>query len=201
MKYLRSIFSGPISALSIVILSTPFWRLRVEDEALLLAIGWTTAWAIFEIIWLLRKRSATPRLLTHLRWGPAAVLLIFIGVVLSYDNIQIYQSRQVMKNYIYYGSYSDSEFEELPLYNNYRGFCGNGALALYYQNYIDTALEGFKSDSPIVRLRALKASHNVSSWEFDERYTRLLGEALVDSDLDVAELACEYRPGCANSCP
>jgi hypothetical protein len=193
MKYFRIIFSGPLSALSIVILSAPFWRLRVEDEALLLAIGWTIAWAIFEIIWLIRKQSPSPRLLTHLRWGPAAVLLIFIGVVVSYDKIQIYQSKQTIRNYVYSGSYSDSEFEELSLYNNYRGWCGNGAFAVYHENYIDTALEGFKSDSPAVRLRALKASHKVSSLEFDERYTRLIHEALLDSDPEVASLAFQYK--------
>ena len=195
MKRFRSIFSGPISALSIVILSTPFWRLRVEDETLVIAIGWTMAWAIFEIIWLLRRQSSNPRLLTHLRWGPAAVLLICIGVVASYDNIRIYQSRQAIKNYIHYGSYSDSEFEELRLYNDYRGWCGNGGVAAYYENYIDSGIEGFQSDSPAVRLRALKFSHRLSFGSTDDRYDKLIDRALTDSDLAVANLACDYKFG------
>jgi hypothetical protein len=193
MKYLRSILSGPISALSIVILSTPFWWLRFEDVSLLVAIGWTIGWAIFEIVWVIRKQSSTPRLLTHLRWGPVAVLLIFIGVVVSYDNIRIYQSKQAIKNYIYYGSDSDSEFDDLRLHTEYRGWCGNGTVEAYYETYIDTALEGFESESPAVRLRALRFAHSLSFGSFDDRYRRLIDRAFFDSDLTVARLAHGYR--------
>ena len=190
MRYLRSILSGPVSALAIVILSAPFWCLRIQDEVVVLAIGWTIAWAIVEVASLIRKQPTTPRLLTHLRWGPAAVLLIFVVVVVSYYNIQIYQSRQAAKNYIYYDP--ESDLTTLDLHVSYRGWCGNGAFSDSYGSLIETALEGFENNSPEVRLRALRLANSLSYGAYDDRYGRLLERALADSDPAVTCLADHY---------
>jgi hypothetical protein len=116
---------------------------------------------------------------------------MFIAVTLSYDTIRIHQSRQDLKNYNYYGS-KEAELPRLELHTDYRGWCGNGAFAADYTNYIDTAVEGFQSESSEVRMRALKVGHDLAFQTSDERYEGMIRAALNDDDAAVRELACSY---------
>jgi hypothetical protein len=191
MKCLRIILSGPLSALSIFVISAPFWWVPFAGLSVFLVPVWLILWVIFELIWILRRQSPPSRILTHLCWGPLMTLLIFIAVTLSYDTIRIHQSRQDLKNYIYYGS-TEAEFSSLELHTDYRGWCGNGVFSADYANYIDTAVEGFQSESPEVRMRALKASHYLAFQASDERYEGLIQSALNDGDAAVRALACSY---------
>ena len=192
MKYLRSIFSGPLSALSIVVLACPFWWVPFAGLSVFLVPAWTLVWLVFEVVWIVRGQSSTPRLLTHLRWGPLVTLLIFMGVTLAYDTIRIHQSKRAISNYVYYGSDNGSELQKLELHSDYRGWCGNGLFSSYYEHYVDSAREGFQSESPSVRMRALKASHYLAFQYSDERYTELIQAALSDSDPAIRTLACSY---------
>ena len=191
MKCLRTILSGPLSALSIFVISAPFWWVPFAGLSIFLVPVWVILWMIFELIWIHRGQPSPPRILTHLRWGPLLTLLMFIAVTLSYDTIRIHQSRQDLKNYIYYGS-NEAELPRLELHTDYRGWCGNGAFAADYANYIDTAVEGFQSESSEVRMRALKVGHDLAFQTSDERYEGMIRAALNDDDAAVRELACSY---------
>jgi hypothetical protein len=192
MKYVKLV-AGPVSALSITALASPFWWLRMSDEPYYFAIGWTVVWLIVEVIFILRKQTTPSRLLTHLRWGPIAVMLIALSTVLTFDQVKTYLSKHQISQYVYYGLPGMEITGRLDLYSNYRGWCGNGMAYAVYDTYIDTATEGFDSSDPAVRLRALKVSHEISSWDRDQRFDRLLDKALEDVDPTVQALAFEYK--------
>jgi len=192
MKYIRLV-AGPVSALSIIALASPFWWLRISDEPYYVAIGWTMVWLMVEVVFILRRQSTPSRLLTHLRWGPIAVMLIAISTVVTFDQVKTYRSKHQISQYVYYGLPGEEIAGKLDLYSNYRGWCGNGMFYAIYDTYIDTAAEGFDSSDPAVRLRSLKVSHEISTLDHDQRFDRLLNRAVEDDDPVVQALACEYQ--------
>jgi hypothetical protein len=81
----------------------------------------------------------------------------------------------------------------LLLYNNYRGWCGNGGSDVLYNNYIDTTLEGFDSEDPAIRKRALETAIYLSFGSTDDQFYWLIDKARFDIDPTVQALARNHR--------
>jgi hypothetical protein len=151
-------------------------------------IGWFAA----EAICLLGVKSITRRLLTHLRFGPIVILFVALTTVVAYDQFMIFRSRQLIRDYVYNSETVDYVPEDLRLNTNYRGWCGNGYFEAIAETYIDTAMEGFESEDPSVRLRSLKMSRRVASLSEAPQFPAMMRRALNDSDFAVREYACDY---------
>ena len=192
MKYIGIIY-GPLSALSIILLTESFWWLRVSNYSTELALLWGIVWLATEIVWLVYLQGRVPRLLSHLRWGPFVVLFVALTVVTAFDQLNLLYSRHQLRQYIYYGAEYPSPMSNLLLYNNYRGWCGNGGVDVLYNNYIDTTREGFESEDPAIRKRALETAIYLSLGSTDDRFLWLIDKARFDFDPTVQAIARNHR--------
>lgn len=124
---------------------------------------WVAAWILLETQSLGRSARRHARLLSHLRYGPAAVLLLSVGAVVATDQLAIQYSRWQIVRYIH----SDTPPLEEPsfhLYNDDRGWCGNGLAAREYELYGATPAAYYEDPDPAVRARAVHASVRVYDW-------------------------------------
>ncbi len=158
---------------------------------LLVAILWIATWAYLEIM---RHRQSTrqrPRLLTHLRYGPIAVVVFSLATLLCYDTMMIQYSRWQIVRYIHSNA-SPREELNLDLHNNFRGFCGNGMAAHTYALYGTTPAEYIDDPDPLVIARAVKASIYVYDWinHSSEGPSRdVIRKAMADENPLVREIA------------
>ena len=157
------------------------------------SVLWMALWAFLEIR---SDRSGwpIPKVLTHLRYGPVAIVALSIAMILVYDAVLIQCSRWQIDYYVH----SDAPVTELPelrLHNNDRGFCGNGKAATEYALYGDAAAAYFADPDPAIRARALQASMYVYDWinhPKDGPSIVVLNKAASDPDPMVRDIAARY---------
>jgi hypothetical protein len=158
------------------------------------SVIWMAVWAFLEIRTDRRSGLPVPRLLTHLRYGPVAIMALSIAMILAFDSMLIQYSRWQIVRYVH----SDapvSEWPTLRLHNNDRGFCGNGMAANEYALYGDTAAASFDDPNPATRARALQASMYVYDWinhPNDGPAIVVLNKAVSDPDPMVRDIAARY---------
>ena len=156
---------------------------------------WIIAWACLEVMAHRRSGRQRPRLLTHLRYGPLATLLLSLATIIISDMMLIQYSRWQIVRYIH----SDAPPQERPefdLHNNYRHWCGNGVAANEYALYGETPAAYSDDPDPAVRARALQASIYVYDWlnhPGDGPSIDVLRKAVNDSDPLVRNIAIEYQ--------
>ena len=161
----------------------------------IIAMLWMVLWALLEIRSFRRYTRPAPKLLTHLRYGPIAVLVLSVAAILASDFFLIQYSRWRIVRYIN----SDAAVNELPslrLYNNDRGWCGNGMAATEYALYGSTPAAYIDDPDPATRARALQASMYVYDWLNQPRTgpsIDALNKAAADPDPMVREIAARYR--------
>lgn len=199
MKPLR-IVAALLSAFAVLPLASLLHEAHPPDDLwVVLACSWLALWAVFEVA-AAHLGSAHllgfPRLLTHLRYAPLAVLVVALGAIVTYDQGMILRSRFAIRGYVY-GAHSPAlPMPALNLHNDHRGWCGNGYSAELYALYGDTAAEAFDDADPAVRARSLRASIEVYDWlngAEDGAFPPLLERAASDPDPLVRRLAAEYR--------
>ena len=155
---------------------------------------WMALWAFLEIRSRRRFTRAVPKLLTHLRYGPIAILVLSITAILATDFLLIQYSRWQLIRYIH----SDASVAERPslrLHNTYRGWCGNGSSANEYLLYGDTAAAYIDDADPATRARAVQASMYVYDWlniPHDGPSIDALKKAIEDPDPMVRDIAAQY---------
>lgn len=165
------------------------FKIQLITAAFLIAL-----WAILEVRNHRRFALPTARVLTHLRYGPIAVFAFYIATVIAFDFAMTQYSRWQIISYVY----SDAPVTEMPsfrLHNDYRHWCGNGAVAREYELYGDTAAAFIDSSDPATRARALKASMFVYDWLNDPKTgpaIEALKKATADPDAMVRDIAEEY---------
>lgn len=155
---------------------------------------WMALWAFLEIRSFRRIGLPIPKLLTHLRYGPIAILVFSIATILASDVLLIQYSRWQIVRYIH----SDAPVTERPslkLHNNYRGWCGNGMPANEYDLYGDTPAAYIDDPDPATRARALQASMDVYDWlnqPNDGPSIDVLKKAAADPDPMVRDIAAKF---------
>lgn len=154
---------------------------------------WMATCVFLELRSLRRAGLPTPKLLTHLRYGPIAVLVLSIATILATDHLLIQYSRWELARWIQ-GAPTGIELQSLKLHNNYRGWCGNGWSANEYYLYGDTAAAYIDDPAPAIRARALQASVYVYDWSnepSDGPIITALRKATTDSDPMVRDIAAQ----------
>jgi hypothetical protein len=147
------------------------------------------------------EKVARSRILTHLRYGPAAVTFLWIGFVPLFDAAMIEFSRQKIRNYVYNGSRSAGEPDLMLLHNNDRGWCGNGASATYEHLYYPTASAGLQDPDPAVRALSFLASAEVRDFLNGSRGFRSdTAAACRDESAFVRNTVDQYLAGSNSSC-
>jgi len=165
-------------------------KLKLSTAAL-----WMATWALLELRNLTRSGRPTPKLLTHLRYGPVAILIFSVATILASDFLLIQYSRWQLVRWIH----SDAPVTERPplkLHNNDRGWCGNGRSANEYDLYGDTAAAYIDDADPAIRARALQASMYVYDWlnhPNDGPSIAALKKATTDPDPMVRNLAAHFN--------
>ena len=156
---------------------------------------WMTTWALLELRSARRLAHPTPKVLTHLRYGPIAVVVFSIITCLASDMFLIQYSKWQLVRWIH----SDAPVTATPefrLHNNYRGWCGNGFGANEYYLYGSTPAAYIDDADPAVRARALQASMYVYDWmnePADGPSIEALKKATTDSDPTVRHIAAKFR--------
>jgi len=156
---------------------------------------WLAAWALLELAACRRSGRQRPRLLTHLRYGPAAVLVLSFAAILASDALLIQRSRWQIVRYIH-GDAPPRERPSFDLHNNYRHWCGNGYVAQEYYLYGATPAAHFDHPDPAVRARALHASISVYDGLNNPGTgpsIEVLRKAANDPDPLVRGIAAEYQ--------
>jgi len=167
----------------------------VFNLKLIAAALWMLTWALLELRNTTRAGRPTPKLLTHLRYGPIAILIFSVATILASDFLLIQYSRWQIVRWIH----SDAPVTEklsLKLHNDYRGWCGNGFSANEYDLYGDTAAAYIDDADPAIRARALQASMYVYDWlnhPNDGPSIDALKKATSDPDPMVREIAAEFN--------
>lgn len=174
------------------------------DPGLWVLGGWLVVWLLCELIDYRRgaggKRSL---LLLHLRYAPLATYVFFLIWLAPSEQLMIEHSRGQITRYVYSDATPYLE-PDLELYNNYKGWCGNGFAAHEYQLYGETAAAGFESDDPHVRARAFQASRVAYDWlnqPADGPFIEVLRQARVDPDPLVRKLAADHCLELNGHCP
>jgi len=171
----------------------PFDELAFNVKFVTAAL-WMATWALLELRGVWRVGQPTPKLLTHLRYGPVAILVFSVATIIASDLFMIQYSRWQLVNWIH----SDAPVTERPsltLHNNDRGWCGNGRTASRYYLYGDTAAAYIDDADPAVRARALQASKYVYDWlnhPDDGPSITALKKATTDSDPTVRTIAAKF---------
>lgn len=155
---------------------------------------WVVAWMSLEALALKRSARQRPRLLSHLCYGPVAVLLLSVAAVPATDQALIEYSRWQIVRYIHSDAPPRAE-PSFELYNDDRGFCGNGMAARKYALYGATPAAYYDDPDPAVRARAVQASARVYDWinsPGDGPAWDVLMKARDDPDPLVREAAAEH---------
>jgi hypothetical protein len=177
--------------------SQRFWYESLSVQIrVITATLWMVSWALLEIRSHYRRFTRpAPKLLTHLRYGPIAVLILsFVTIPIS-DVLMIQHSHWEMIRYVH----SDAPVTERPslkLHNNYRGWCGNGWSASEYWLYGDAAAAYIDDSDPAIRARSLQLSMYVYDWinnPGDGPSIAALKKALADPDPTVRDIAARFN--------
>lgn len=154
---------------------------------------WIFCLFISEILAYFAIVVSTSRLLKHLRYAPIAVYAFAMCAVPISDQLAIEYSKYQIRNYVYANSDLIEE-PKLKLHNNYRHWCGNGAIGWQNYLYFETASEGFEHENPHIRARALLMSSKVNNaWNGgDERFDKYLKDSCRDQSRIVFEIANKY---------
>lgn len=156
---------------------------------------WMLTWALLEFRRARRMDQPTQKLLTHLRYGPIAILAFSVVTIIAFDFLEIQYSKWQLVSWIH----SDAPVTETPsftLHNNDRGWCGNGRSATEYDLYGATAAAYIDDPDPAIRARALQASMYVYDWlnnPYDGPSITALRKASMDSDPTVRDIAAHFR--------
>lgn len=156
---------------------------------------WMATWALLELRNLTRAGWPTPKLLTHLRYGPIAIFVFSVATILASDFLLIQYSRWQIVRWIHRDA-PVTERPALKLHNNDRGWCGNGRSATEYDLYGDTAAAYIDDPDPATRARALQASMYVYDWlnnPNDGPSIAALKKATSDPDPMVRNIAAEFN--------
>ena len=156
---------------------------------------WMALWVFLEILNFNRFTRRAPRLLSHLRYGPIAVVFFFFVSLVATDFALVQYSRLKIVSYIHSDA-SVTERAELELHNPDRSWCGNGHAATEYYLYGDTAAAYIDDPDPAVRARALQASIQIYDWlnqPGDGPSIDALRKALSDPDPMVREIATKFN--------
>ena len=165
----------------------------VFNLRLIAAVLWIATWAFLELR-NVRAGRPTPKLLTHLRYGPIAVLIFSVATILASDFLLIQYSRWQLVRWIHSDAPVTEKFS-LKLHNNYRGWCGNGFSANEYDLYGDTAAAYIDDADPAIRARSLQASIYVYDWlnkPNDGPSMVALKKATSDPDPTVRDIAAQF---------
>src|SRR5688500_694004 len=173
-----------------------FLRFDTRDKVVFwLSVCWIISNIVLEIVAYFSEnfRFRFPKLLTNLRYAPIVGFILSWFLILIYDAGRIEYSKQQIRNYIFADSQSIKK-PDFPLYNNYRHWCGNGAIAQENYLYFGTASEGINDENPYVRARSLLMSSEVNNFfnGGDERFENFLANSCRDSDQIVREAAESY---------
>jgi len=158
------------------------------------AVLWMATWALLELRSFRRMGQPTAKLLTHLRYGPIAILMFSVATIVASDFLLIQYSRWQLVRWIH----SDAAVTEQPqfrLHNNDRGWCGNGMSAHRYDLYGDIPAAYIDDPDPAIRARALEASMYVYDWlnqPNDGPSIAALKKAASDPDPMVREIAAKF---------
>ena len=164
------------------------------NPRLIAAALWLTTWGLLELRALGRVGQPTPKLLTHLRYGPIAILILSIATIIASDQFLIQYSRWELVRWIH----SDAPVTALPpfaLHNTDRGWCLNGSSATRYYLYGNTPAAYKNDPDPAIRARALQASMYVYDWinhPNDGPSIAVLQKARTDPNATVREIAAQY---------
>ena len=156
---------------------------------------WIATCVFLELRSLRRVGLPTPKLLTHLRYGPIAVLVFSIAMILATDQFLIQYSRWQIVRWIHSDA-AVTELQSLKLHNNDRGWCGNGRSSTEYYLYGDTAAAYIDDPDPAIRARALQASMYVYDWmnrPNDGPSMVALQKAAADPDQRVRDIAVKIK--------
>jgi hypothetical protein len=166
--------------------------------------GWLAVWLLCELIAYRRGSGGKPvLLLAHLRYAPLATCGFFLIWLIPSEQLVIEHSRGQITRYVYSDAPPQVE-PKFELYNDYKGWCGNGFAAHEYWLYGETAAAGFESDDPHVRARAFQASRIVYDWinqAPDGPFMKVLHKARVDPDPLVRKLAADHCSEMYVNCP
>jgi hypothetical protein len=165
--------------------------------------GWLVAWLLCELIVYRRSDGKRSLPLLHLRYAPLAVYAFYLICLVPSEQLIIEYSRWQITRYVYSDAPPQAE-PKFDLYNNYKGWCGNGFAAHEYWLYGETAAAGFESDDPYVRARAFKASWLVYDWINDPPdgpFVEVLRKARVDPDPLVRKLVADHCSELYVNCP
>ncbi len=173
--------------------SSRYSELRLA-ATLFVTFLWLAVW--FHLEMKNRHRVGRPsKVLTHLRYGPIATMIVGIAAIIAFDALLIQYSRWEIVHYIH----SNASLAQQPtfkLHNNYRHWCGNGMAAAEYELYGDVPEPYFDSPDAVTRARALRASMAVYDWinhPADGPSTRVLKRAVNDPDPLVKKIALEFQ--------
>lgn len=156
-------------------------------------IFWLAVYLILETALFFQNNFRFNRLLTHFRYAPFAIIFFSCVIVFVFDLAMIEYSKWEIRNYVF--SKSETVVEpDFRLHNNYRHWCGNGAVAQENYLYFETASEGGNDENPYVRSRSLLMSADVQNLfnGGDERFNRLLAKSCSDSSSVVRDAAEQY---------
>lgn len=158
--------------------------LRFDTRATVLFwtfIIWLLTYVLLEFLACRHADFRFSRVLTNFRYAPIAILIFSALIVTVFDFAMIEHSKYQIRTYVF----SDSEKVVRPdflLFNNDRGWCGNGVAAHENYLYFDTAAEGINRENPYVRARSLLIAAKVRNWinGGDRRFDAFLEESLND---------------------
>ena len=172
-----------------------YWYDLAFKVRVITVVLWIATWALLELRNVTRAGRPTPKLLTHLRYGPIAILVFSVATILASDFLLIQYSRWQLVRWIHSDAPVTEKFS-LKLHNNYRGWCGNGFSANEYGLYGDTAAAYIDDADPAIRARALHASMYVYDWlnkPNDGPSIVALKKATSDPDPIVRDIAAQYN--------
>ncbi|MEZ5428508.1 MAG: hypothetical protein R2747_19715 [Pyrinomonadaceae bacterium] len=167
-----------------------------------LIIGWISAHLAFELGNFLFRNFKFQRTLKHLRYSSMAIFILSASMVPAFDQAMIAYSKMQIRNYVFSNSGSVEKPDQI-LYNDYRHWCGNGAIAREEDLYLGTALEGVDSQKPEIRARSLLMAFMVRDW-INGSKPKIMQQALAktcqDADLMVRDLAENYLNSRSSNC-
>lgn len=164
-------------------------------------IFWLAAYFVLEFSAFFSKGFKFKRLLTNFRYAPIAAFISSIFIIAAFDLTMIEYSKWEIRNYIYSSS-QNVEKPDFKLFNNYRHWCGNGAVAQENYLYFDTAAEGINDENPYVRSRSLLMAADVQNWlnGGDVRFDRFIEQSCQDSNQIVRKTVESLLKDSTKSC-
>jgi hypothetical protein len=176
------------------------WELQ-ETALMAASLIWLVPLTVLEIICLLSNKNPLPKVTTHLRYAPIAVVCFFGAAMIVSDQAMVQYSKYQIRSYVY--GHAPGDDVQLDLHNTDRGWCGNGQSATLYSLYGDTAAEGFASPDSDIRARSTRMSLRVYDWlngTCGGPFPDLIRQAETDADPFVRGMAQKFLKDRHNFC-